>query len=331
MKKYLFFLFLFSILVWTYAAGVSEEKAGSAVEKDELPLTVHAAVYKGPSGFGMIRLFEDNPEIGKGITVEYSVLPTPREMVARVATGEVDIAVFPVNIAAKMYTEGPGYKLGAVTGLGVFSLMSRENITSWNDLKGKTVYSVGKGATPEYLFSFLAGKNRIDLKDLTVDYSVTSASQLAQLIIGGKVQSAVLPEPFVTLVRIKSSDVKTVINFQEEWKKAVNTSETFPVTVVVIKPELIRLKPEAVKKFLTAYRDSIDWVNSNPKKAALLIEKYGVLSAAVAEPAIPGCNLKFIPAGKAKPLVEDFLSVLLKADPDSIGGTLPDEDFYLEE
>ena len=295
-------------------------------------LTINAAVYKGPSGFGMIKLFEKPPIVSNDVSFDFSVLPTPREMIARVATKEVDIAVFPVNIAAKLYSKGPGYKLGAVTGMGIFSLLSRDSISSWSDLKGKTIYSVGKGATPEYLLSYLAGKNGISLSTETeVIYSVTSASQLAQLIIGGKVRSAVLPEPFVSLVKMKAPDVKAVLDFQDEWKKVNNSEKTFPVTVVVINPDLVKSNPHAVKVFLEAYRDSIDWVNKNPKEASVLIEKYGVLSASVAKAAIPNCNLEYIPAHEAQPLIEEFLTVMLKANPVSVGGVLPNESFYLEE
>ncbi len=295
-------------------------------------LTISAAVYKGPSGFGMIKLFEKPPIVSNDVSFDFSVLPTPREMIARVATKEVDIAVFPVNIAAKLYSKGPGYKLGAVTGMGIFSLLSRDSISSWSDLKGKTLYSVGKGATPEYLLSYLAGKNGLSLSTETeVIYSITSASQLAQMLIGGKVRSAVLPEPFVTLVKMKAPDVKKALDFQDEWKKANNSENTYPVTVVVINPDLVKSNPYAVKVFLEAYRDSIDWVNKNPEEASILIEKYGVLSASAAKAAIPNCNLKYIPAQKAKPLIEEFLTVMLKANPVSVGGVLPNENFYLEE
>ena len=85
-----------------------------------------------------------------------------------------------------------------------------------------------------------------------------------------------------------------------------------------------------VKKFLDAYRDSIEWVNANPAEAAELIGKYDVLPAALARPAIPHCNLEFIPAAEARPLMERYLQVLLDFNPASVGGALPDDGFYFQ-
>jgi len=297
------------------------------------PLTVKAAAFKGPSGFGIIRMFETPPALGENVTAELQVLPSPKEMVARVAGGELDFALFPANMAAKLYTEGPGYKLGAVTGMGVLSVVSRDSsIRDWTDLKGRTVNSVGKGATPDYLFSYLLRENGLNPEDdVTVDFSITNGAQLAQLIIGGKKDTAVLPEPFVTLVTKKARDVKVVLDFQEAWKEVQGSDTSYPITVVVVKPDLAEERPDVVAAFLRAYEESIWWVNANPAEAAVLIEKYDIMPAAIAQPAIPNCNLRFIHAADAREIMEDYLSVLLEYNPASVGGQLPDRDFYFSE
>ncbi len=297
------------------------------------PLTVQAAAFKGPSGFGIIRMFETPPELGENVTAEFQVLPSPKEMVARVAGGELDFAVFPANMAAKLYTAGPGYRLGAVTGMGVLSVVSRDpSIQDWADLKGKTVNSVGKGATPDYLFSYLLRENGLNPgDDVTVDFSITNGAQLAQLIIGGKKDTAVLPQPFVTLVTKKAPDVRVVLDFQDAWKKVQGSTTSYPITVVVVKPELAEERPDVVAAFLRAYEESIEWVNANPAEGAVLIEKYDIMPAAIAQPAIPNCNLRFIHAADAREIMEDYLSVLLDYNPASVGGQLPDRDFYFSE
>jgi len=329
-------ILLFSVqIAAARGTGEMEESAdsGESAAEEKVPaeiLDLKAAAFKGPSGFGIIKLFEDTPDLGENVSIEFQVLPTPQEMVARVAGGEIDFAVFPSNMAAKLYSEGPGYKLGAITGMGVLSLVSRDpSIVSWSDLKGKTVNSVGKGATPDYLFTYLMQENGLDpAKDVQVDFSITNGAQLAQLIIGGKKDSAVLPEPFVTLVTKKAPDVKPVLDFQEAWKELRGSENSYPITVVVVKPELAEKRPEVVRAFLDAYAQSINWVNSHPEEAAPLIEKYGIMPAAIARPAIANCNLKFIPPAEARTIMEEYLRVLLEYNPASVGGRLPDEQFY---
>ncbi|HDQ14917.1 MAG TPA: ABC transporter substrate-binding protein [Sediminispirochaeta sp.] len=293
---------------------------------------VKAAALKGPSGFGIIKMLDESPELLEGVSTEFSVLPTPPEMVARVASAELDVALLPSNMAAKLYSEGPGYKLGAVVGMGVLSVLSRdEEIRDWSDLAGRKINSIGKGATPDYLFAYLLQRNGLDPeKDLQRDFSISNAAQLTQALISGKVETAVLPQPFVTMALAKSPDVREVFDLQETWKKVQGSAETYPITVVVFKPSLVEERPDIVEAFLEEYEGSIAWVNANPARAAELIEKHDVLPAAMAEPAIPHCNLRFIPAVEAKGLMEEYLSVLLDFNPAAVGGRLPDEHFYFQ-
>ena len=309
-----------------FARGIQEVDETAAAQ----PLTVKAAAFKGPSGFGIVRMFENPPVLGENVTIEFQVLPTPKEMVARVAGGELDFAVFPSNMAAKLYTQGPGYLLGAVTGMGVLSVVSRdESIRDWSDLRGKTINSVGKGASPDYLLTYFLEKNGLDPdEDINVDFSITSGPQLAQLLIGGKRDTAVLPEPFVTMVTKKAPDVKVVLDFQETWKTLRSSDTSYPITVVVVNPKLADARPELVRAFLEAYEESIEWVNANPAEASVLIEKFDIMPAAIARPAIPHCNLQFIYAEDARRIMEEYLEVLLNFNPASIGGELPDGDFY---
>lgn len=310
------------------ARGMQEVEESETVE----PITVQAASLKGPSGFGMIKLFEDKPELGPNADSEFKVLPSPKAMIARVAGGEVDFAVLPANMAAKMYTAGPGYKLGAIVGMGVLHVLSRDpSVQDWEDLQGKQVHSIGKGATPDYLFQYLLKQHGLDPEeDVDINFSVSSGPQLAQLLIAGKIDTAVLPEPFVTMVIAKTEQVRKVLNFQTTWQEVQASDSTYPITVVVVNPQLAEERPELVERFLSAYSDSIEWVNSNPAEAAELIGKYEVLPAALARPAIPNCNLEYIYSAAARPVMENFLQVLLDFNPASVGGSLPDDGFYLQ-
>jgi len=312
-------------------AGMNLAARGLQEVKETEEITIEAAALKGPSGFGIIKMFDDEPELGPGVDTNFTVLPSPKAMVSRVAGGELDFAVFPANMAAKMYTAGPGYKLGAVVGMGVLHLLSRDpEINEWSDLQDKTVYSIGKGATPDFLFQYLLSQHGLDPNEnVQINFSVSSGPQLAQLLISGKIDTAILPEPFVTMVRTRASEVRKVLDFQSSWQQIQGGETTYPITVVVVKPQLAAKRPELVERFLKAYSESIDWVNSNPAEAAQLIGKYEVMPAALAEPAIPHCNLKFIPSAAARPIMEEFLQVLLDFNPASVGGQLPDDGFYL--
>jgi NitT/TauT family transport system substrate-binding protein len=53
-----------------------------------------------------------------------------------------------------------------------------------------------------------------------------------------------------------------------------------------------------------------------------------VAKAPIAVKAIPACNITYIDGDDMKAKVNGYLEVLFKADPKSVGGALPEDDFY---
>jgi len=309
--------------------GVVEEITAEPREQADVSL----AVLKGPTGFSLIKLVDEGIPGNDMLTLEGEVLPSPNEAVARMASGELDIAVLPTNLAAVLHNKGLPYTFAAVTGMGMNYMVSRtpDAFSSWDDIRGKELHVAAQGATPDYMTQFVLDHYGIvPGEDVELNYSVSNASQLAQMVIAEKADHAVLPEPFVTMAELKGKGVERVFDLQQDWSEIQNSDETYPMTVLVISNALIESSRWAVDEILAAAEDSIEWVNAHPGDAAKLIEKHGVLAAAMAEPAVPGCNLRYIAAADAKELVQDYLAVLRDFNPSSVGGELPDDSFYLE-
>ena len=72
----------------------------------------------------------------------------------------------------------------------------------------------------------------------------------------------------------------------------------------------------------------MDWVNENTADAAALIGEYGIVDAAVAEKALPYCNIVCITGGEMKEKLSGYLQVLLEGNPKSVGGAVPEDSFY---
>ena len=63
--------------------------------------------------------------------------------------------------------------------------------------------------------------------------------------------------------------------------------------------------------------------------AAALCEQYGIVAkAALAQKALPNCNIVFETGDEMKTDLETYFNVLYAADPTSVGGQLPADDFY---
>jgi NitT/TauT family transport system substrate-binding protein len=304
-----------------YARGAREDAESGAV-------TLQVAALKGPTGIGMIKMFQDRPGLGEGVNAEYTAYASPDVLVPRLVKGELDIAALPGNLAANLYNRGAPYRLAGVIGNGVLYLVSTDPaVNSLEDFSGKTLQNVAKGSTPEFVVRHILRRKGLEASvDVRFQYN---HAELAQLLIAGRETSGVLPEPFATKVLRSVQGARIVADFQKEWAAVHGGQGLYPMSVLVVKKSLCDERPRVLENFLAEFRKSRDWVVSRPGEAGVLAEKlqFG-LSAEDAAAAIPRCNLVFADAASARPALEEFLGVFLDFAPESIGGKLPDEGFY---
>lgn len=298
-------------------------------------IDVKVAGLKGPTSIGMIKMIDEQQTIGENTNVSYDVLPTPDVLVSKLLNGEYDFATIPTNVASIIYNKKGEYQVAGVPIWGVLYVVTNGlEVTDWDDFKGQIVYPFAQASTPDVIFKYLLKQNGVALDDVTFDYSVQQA-ELAQALVAGEVSLAVLPEPFVTAVTMKNADIKIAMDIQQEWK-AVHTESTeapadasYPMTAIVVKKEFAEAHPQMVEAFLNHYNDSIKWVNQSAGEAAKLVEKHEIgLTVEAAEQAIPRCNLDLVNAATAEFPINHYLKVLNEFSPKTIGGQMPDENFY---
>ena len=294
-------------------------------------LTIYAI--KGPSGVGMIRLFEEPPQIA-GFNVKVEALAQADLMAARFISGEAKVGIMPPNMVAKIASSGRDIQAAAVIGAGMLSLLSSDpNVRGIEDLRGKTVEVAGQGATPDYVFqTILSAHGFAPNTDVALGYSL-AYPEVAQSLIAGRVSVALLPEPFATMALMGKPDLRRVTDIQEEWAEAAQGQGggNYPMTLLVVDGAFASANREALDVILTAVENSIGWVRVHPDEAGTLVEKHDLgLKAGIVAAAIPSSNYVFIPAHEARPSLEVLYGVFLENDPSSIGGTLPTDGFYLK-
>ena len=226
-------------------------------------------------------------------------------------------------------TEGKIGIIGVNT-LGVLYMIADQPIASIADLRGKTIYTTGKGTTPEYVLNYVLTKNGLDpAADVTVEY-LSEATEVASKLSAG-VENAVgmLPQPYVTVVTTQNPAYSIVLDMNAEWEK-VSGGTPIVTGVVAVNLEFYNANKEAFALFLADYAESAKFANENPEEAADLIEKYGIIKAAVAKKAIPYCNITLLTGDEMQQAVSAYLGVLAEANPTAVGGKLPNEDFYIK-
>ena len=338
MKK-LFSIILAIIMLMSMAACSNEpveptepeEPVVSEPENNEEPTEpefsgaeVKVGMLKGPTGMGAAWLMEQN-ELGLTLnTYEFTVAGAADELTGQLIQGGLDIAALPTNAISSLYnkTEGKIVCLGVNTFGVLYILENGESISSIADLEGKTVLASGKGSTAESVLNYLLTENGINA-DI---YWASEHSEAATLAITGEYDVIMLPEPFVTNVMGKNANLRVALNLSEEW--SVLTGEVMTMGGIAVRKEFLEQNPEAVAEFVEDYGMSIDFTNENPAEAGVLIEKFEIAAAAVAENAIPRCNIVWLSGEEYQTVLKNFLSVLFEANAASIGGNMPGEDFY---
>lgn len=302
----------------------------SAEEVEAEPTDVSIIALKGPTAMGMVS-FMDQADAGSLTDNNYSfeIAAAVDEVTPKIAQGQVDIAAVPANLSSVLYNNTDGnIEVLAINTLGVLYIVERgESISGVEDLRGRTIYASGKGATPEYALNYILSQNGIDPdKDVTIEWKSEHTECLTALL-SDENAIAMLPQPFVTTAQTKSETIRVALDLTEEWDR-LDTDSALLTGVVVARKGFVEEYPEAVEAFMEHYEDSVSYVNENVEDAAALIEKYDIVPAAVAVKAVPKCNITFVTGDEMKEKLSGYLAVLLEQNPQSVGGKLPADDFY---
>lgn len=291
--------------------------------------TLTVAGIQGPTGIGLANLMDTATE-SAAIDYQFSIFSSPDEVVAKLSTDEVAIASVPTNLAAKLYKKLSGdVQLLAVNTAGVlYMLENGDTVHTVADLRGQTIYSTGEGANPEYVLRHVLKQNGLDPdKDVTIVYLAENTELITKLATG-EAKIAMVPEPAATTVMTKNAAIRVALSMDDEWNAVASDSRMF-MGCVIAKKSFVEQNPAAIDAFLTEYNASIDKANSDVAGTAALCATHDIIaSEAIAAQAIPRCNLTYLDGSDMKARITGYYQVLFDADPTSIGGAMPSDDFY---
>ena len=320
MKKILAVMTVLALVLGMICFANAEEKAA-----------IRLGGLKGPTSMGMVKLLDDAENGLTKNSYEFTMAGSADELTPKILKGELDILAVPANLGAILSkNSGGAVQMLAVNTLGVIYIVEKggETVQTIEDLRGKTVYATGKGSTPEYALTYLLSQHGLDVStDVTVEWK-SEPTEVVDQMATEEASVAMLPQPFVTVAAGQLENLKIALDLTKEWEALDNGSQ-FVTAGLIIRKEFAEANPDAVKTFLEEYAASTAYANEVPAEAAQLIEKYGIVKAAVAEKAIPYCNIVCIAGEDMKQMVSGYFEVLFAQNPKAVGGELPGDDFYL--
>ena len=292
---------------------------------------INVGALKGPTAMGLVKLMDDEAENASGsVAYDFVIEAAPDAISPKLIKGELDIAAIPANLASVLYNNTDGQIVVVnINTLGVLYIVENGNtVNSVEDLRGKTIYSSGKGSTPEYALNYMLESNGLEIgTDVNIEFKSEHAECVAAIVSDDSGNSvAMLPQPFVTTAQMSNENIRIALDLSEEWKNA--SGKTLITGVMVARKQFAEEHPEELDAFLKKYNDSVAYVNQNTDSAAALIEKFDIFKAAVAKKALPYCNIVFIDGAEMKEALGEYLNELYTQNPASVGGKLPADDFY---
>lgn len=292
-------------------------------------VTIRLAGLTGPTAMGMAQLWRNAQNDLTTSSYAFTLAGSADEITPKLIQGELDIAAVPANLAAVLYNNTEGkVQLLAVNTLGVLYIVEQaDTIRSMADLKGRTLYCTGKGSAPEYVLSYVLKENGLDpATDLTIEW-LSEPTEAVATLQQNPDAVAMLPQPYVTVAQGQLQGLRVAIDMNQAWED-LDTGSAQVTGVLVVRAEFAQQHPEALAAFMAEYEASTQFVNENPAEAAAIIEEMGITKAAVAEKAIPQCNITYVAGSAMKPLVAGYLQVLFEQNEKAVGGKMPEANFY---
>ena len=299
-KKYLAILVAIMLLVSVCAMCACNDKPNQ-------PKQITMYVPDGAPALSVAKIISDK---AVGDTTVSTVITTGEEVVAKCGSGEADMAVLPTNAAVNVCTKRNDYLLFSVNVYGVLYIVGTEHIDSIDQLQGQTLYSIGLGNTPEYVFKKICDTWDVKYQGdnaINIQYQ-TDASSIIPLLIKGSAKFALIGEPAVTQLKNKSAKVETLFDLQQLWQQATGSDQKgYPQASMIVKKDLLTDDfAEALMSKLTA---NSQFITANCNTLSDLLTNAGsTLELTYTPDLLERCNLTAIPASTALADLNKYLA-----------------------
>ncbi|MGE7110548.1 ABC transporter substrate-binding protein [Lysinibacillus sp. NPDC047702] len=325
MKKF-YYIFFIVLLVVTVISGCSEKSSPATTNyqnSDEQQHTLKATISapKSPSIFPSILLAHQQKDI------ELITWETADTLLAQIQKEQAQFMALPLNMGANLYAKGMPLQLIQVNTFGSMFLVSTDNnVHEIEDLAHQTIFVPSQGGPPDILTNYLITQNNIP----GVKLSFVNISEIGQQLASGAIQHVVIPEPLLSIVQANlQTDLHIVINFEEVWQKQFN--QQLPQTGIFINKNWASSNQDAIKQFQALSEAAITDLHQQPDVTLPLLSDFFNSDEKIMKSALTNSSLHFQTAQQARKDIEAYFKILLEIAPESLGGALPNEDFYYSE
>ena len=298
---------------------------GCSLSKD-----VRVKTYNGLPAISICKLIKEEENIKSSYKTSYTIESNDKKLLESLNKKEVDIALVPTDMAAKVYNKNSSYQICASIGQGSYYLVTSDpEVTGFNStLINKEIAIAGESSMTDNIVKAILKKNNIDETLVKFKYTNT-VPELVKTLTLGEIYTGIVPETSLTSLLYKHSGLKILASTNDAYENTFDISEGYPQFSVIVRKDFAKNNKEYVNKFLSKVKESIEFVNNNPLQAGAYGEELKIpIKPQILSKAIKRCNLKFIEIDKFKQNYEYFFDILYNYNNEAVGGTVPDESIY---
>lgn len=298
---------------------------GCSLSKD-----VRVKTYNGLPAISICKLIKEEENIKSSYKTSYTIESNENKLAESLNKKEVDIALVPTDMAAKVYNKNSSYQICASIGQGSYYLVTSDpEVRGFNStLINKQIAIAGENSMTDNIVKAILKKNNIDETLVKFKYTNT-VPELVKTLTLGEIYTGIVPETSLTSLLYKHSGLRILASTNDAYENTFDISEGYPQFSVIVRKDFAKNNKEYVNKFLSKVKESIEFVNNNPLQAGAYGEELKIpIKPQILSKAIKRCNLKFIEIDKFKQNYEYFFDILYNYNNEAVGGTVPDESIY---
>ena len=291
---------------------------------------VRVKTYNGLPAISICKLIKEEDNIKSSYKTSYTIESNDKKLIESLNKKEVDIALVPTDMAAKVYNKNSSYQICASIGQGSYYLVTSDpEVRGFNStLINKEIAIAGESSMTDNIVKAILKKNNIDETLVKFKYTNT-VPELVKTLTLGEIYTGIVPETSLTSLLYKHSGLKILASTNDAYENTFDISEGYPQFSVIVRKDFAKNNKEYVNKFLSKVKESIEFVNNNPLQAGAYGEELKIpIKPQILSKAIKRCNLKFIEIDKFKQNYEYFFDILYNYNNEAVGGTVPDESIY---
>lgn len=261
------------VVIGTSAASARPQSKSAPLERLTLayaPITDYAPIFVG------LKLNYFKAEGIELKTTNTSI--TPSSLVAASLSGQVDVATNSATATMTAISQGIPCKLLAaatttpIKGNTEILVRKESSIRRFRDLEGKTVGTVGLQGFFHLLTLNAIEKDGGDASKVTAIPGAQPDSLNA--LLAGRVDAVVLQDPFNTLAKLNSG-VRSIGNPLGAFDNKTTAG------VMIACGKIFQEKADLLRRFLRAWKKSVDYAQAHPKFTKTIIPKYSGLTSQV--------------------------------------------------